>query len=144
MPQTTPFFVESICDWDLLLLLLLRRRRARRNRSRSRRVWVRSIFRRRQEYGEFHHLLQELRLSDPENHFRYLRMSKQTFDNLLEKVSHSNFIFLYTCIHKQVSPLLTHRHWGSINRPGISPAERLALTLRFLATGNSQVWLILN
>ena len=77
----------------LLLLLLLRRRRARRHSSTPRTVWVRSIFRRRQQQGEFHNLVQELRLSDPENHFRYLRMSKHTFDNLLGKVSFSNFNF---------------------------------------------------
>ena len=79
----------------LLLLLLLRRRRARRHSSTPRTVWVRSIFRRRQQQGEFHNLVQELRLSDPENHFRYLRMSKHTFDNLLEKVSLVTSIFLY-------------------------------------------------
>ena len=78
----------------LLLLVLLRRRRARVRRSRSRRsTWVRSIFRRRRQQGEYHNLLQEVRLSDPESHFRCLRMSKETFDKLLEMVKGVNFLF---------------------------------------------------
>ena len=71
----------------ILLLLLLRRRRSRKNRLfNSRREWVRSIFKRRRQQGEFHNLLQELRLVDPDSHFRYLRMSKETFDDLLRMV----------------------------------------------------------
>ena len=67
----------------LNLALYLRRRRRRRHR---RSVWVRSIFRRRRQQGEFHNLLQEMRLSDSESHFRYLRMTKERFDFLLSKV----------------------------------------------------------
>ena len=66
----------------LLMELLLRRRRKRYRQGRIvvRRVWVRAIFRRRREQGNFHNLLQEMRLSDPECHFNYLRMAKETFD----------------------------------------------------------------
>lgn len=39
----------------------------------------------------------------------------------------------------QVSPFLSRRGYSSSIRAEISPAERLALTLRFLATGDSQV-----
>ena len=39
----------------------------------------------------------------------------------------------------KVSPRLAKRHYGSSIRASISPAKRLAVTLRFLATGNSQV-----
>jgi hypothetical protein len=35
-----------------------------RNKPKRRRVWVHEIIRRRSELGEFHHLLQELRLDD--------------------------------------------------------------------------------
>ena len=41
------------------------------------------IFTRCQQQGEYYQLLQEMRLSDPESHFRYLRMSKERFDRLL-------------------------------------------------------------
>ena len=59
----------------------------RRKRKRRRRVWVREILAKRRQQGEFHNLLQELRLADPEYHFKYLRMSKEMFDVLLAKVS---------------------------------------------------------
>ena len=48
---------------------------------------MREIFARRREQGEYHNLVQELRQCDPESHFRYLRMSKETFDSLLAMVS---------------------------------------------------------
>ena len=67
----------------LLLILLLRKRQRRLRSGRVRREWVRSILRRRRLQGDFHNLLQELRSADPESHFRYLRMSRETFDNLL-------------------------------------------------------------
>ena len=49
----------------LLLVPLLRRRRRRREGAideKSKRVWVREIFRRRKEQGEFHNLVRERRL----------------------------------------------------------------------------------
>ena len=72
----------------ILLLILLRRKRQRRLRSVRviRREWVRSIFRRRRQQGDFHNFLQVLRLAHPESHFRYLRMSRETFDNLLRLI----------------------------------------------------------
>ena len=71
----------------ILLLILLRRKRQRRLRSvRVRREWVRSIFRRRRQQGDFHNFLQVLRLAHRESHFRYLRMSRETFDNLLRLI----------------------------------------------------------
>ena len=60
-----------------------------------------------------------MRLHESDSHFRYLRMSKATFDQLLAKVG----------------PLLVRRRYNSVVRPSI----RLALTLRYLATGNSQI-----
>ena len=60
----------------VIALLLRRRRRRKRMMERSRRYWVRDILSRRVQQGEYHNLLQEMRLSDPESHFSYLRMSK--------------------------------------------------------------------
>lgn len=62
-------------DEELLLLLLRRRRRRRRIRASkfnraTPRFWVRKIFQRREEYGEYHHLVQELRNEDREYFFR--------------------------------------------------------------------------
>ena len=43
----------------------------------------------------------------------------------------------------KVGPILTRTSYYSAERAAISPAERLALTLRYLATGNSQVTAVL-
>ena len=69
-----------------IIMGLLRRRRRRGRCRRVRKVWVRSIYRRRCQQGDFHSLLQEMRLSDPESHFRYMRMSRERFDSLLQMV----------------------------------------------------------
>ena len=103
----------------LLLLLLLVRRRARRGQRRTRRTWVRKINSNRVNLGEFHSLIQEMRLSDHDSFFKYFRMSPSRFDHLLSLIGPK--------IQRQNTNL----------RSAISPAERLAVTLRFLATGDS-------
>ena len=60
----------------------------------SRKVWVRSIFTKRRQQSEFYNLLQEVRLTDPESHFRYLRMSKERFDYLVSKVNIPDIYYL--------------------------------------------------
>ena len=126
----------------VLLLALLNRRRKRRQR-RIRTTWVRPVFIQRSQQGEFHHLLQEMGLTDTESHFRYLTMSKETFDLLLAKVIYfSDNVILYLLIlcYKVEPWLARSRHCSSHSvRTEITPAVRLAITLRFLATGNSQV-----
>ena len=57
------------------LLLIMRRRRKRRgkieiNPRRAPRFWIRQIFLLREEYGEYHRLLRELREGDREYFFR--------------------------------------------------------------------------
>ena len=57
------------------VMLLLRRRRRRRRRRlaalpNTPKFWVRDIFLRREELGEFHTLVQEMRNSDRESFFR--------------------------------------------------------------------------
>ena len=76
-------------DNDLASTIILGIIHRRRRRRQARRFWVHSIFTRRRQQGEYHNLLQEMRLSDPESHFRYLRMSKERFDSLLSKVKYS-------------------------------------------------------
>ena len=60
---------------ELLLLFLLRRRRKRRTLRRKLtrappRFWVRNIFQKREQLGEYHRLIQELRNEDREYFFR--------------------------------------------------------------------------
>ena len=97
------------------LLLLWRLRQQERQRlRRSRSCWVRPILLRRDQCGEYHTLVQEMRASDPEAHQRYFRMSVGDFDELLEKVRNK--------IEKAYTQL----------RDPISPGERLAVTLRYI------------
>ena len=112
----------------VLLVLCFLWRCHRRSKRRPRRFWVRGIFQRRIWQGAHHNLLREIRLNDTESHFRYLRMSRATFDELLLKVR----------------PFLRRQKYRSALRPEITPAERLAVTLRYLATGNSQMSLSFN
>ena len=80
----------------------------------------------------------------PDSHFRYLRMSKEFFDVLLSDKSCINILYGY-----RIYTNWTHN--AILGRPtfstsviryglcGISPSERLVLTLKFLATGTRQV-----
>ena len=109
---------------ELLLLLLLRRRRIRRLRERERkkkkRFWVREIYKRRDQVGEYATLLPELKSGDREFFYRYLRMSPDRFRHLLSTVE--------GLISKNDTNF----------RKSVSAEERLVVTLRFLATGDSQ------
>ena len=69
--------------------------------------------------GEFSMLVQEMRAIDKEKHHQYFRMSAAKFDFLARSIGE--------CIQHQ------RTHQAPIN-----VAERLAVTLRYLATGCSQ------
>ncbi|XP_068084402.1 putative nuclease HARBI1 [Anabrus simplex] len=86
----------------------------------KKRYWVHKLFTTRDEEGEFHTIFGRLR-NDQEKFVKYFRMSYSKFDNLLQ----------------QLKPHLTKKN--SKWRKSISAEERLALTLRYLASGNSQI-----
>ena len=92
--------MASVDELKVALLLALHLRQKRKKRKTAKRpMWVRYIFTRRQQQGEYHNLLQEMRVSDPESHFRYLRMSKERFDCLLAEVyAGHNSIILVMCM----------------------------------------------
>ena len=69
--------------------------------------------------GAYNNIIQELRVDDNENYRRYLRMNTDTFEELLALVS----------------PVLTKKH-TRLRKP-LSVEEKLACTLRCLATGES-------
>ncbi|XP_065310438.1 uncharacterized protein [Dermacentor albipictus] len=99
---------------NIALVLLVRRLRQKRKRT----MYIRELFEKRPQLSDYHHLVQELRQVDPEYHFKYFRMTKAKFDHLL------------SLVYERILHAPKHR------RP-IRPAERLAVTLRFLATGAS-------
>ncbi|KAK7938873.1 hypothetical protein WMY93_002199 [Mugilogobius chulae] len=96
----------------LLLIMALARRRRRS------RYWVHPINQQRRQQGDFYHLVQELRL-DSERHHKYFRMSAEQMDELLGMVGPD--------IRRQCTSY----------RAAIEPKQRLAVALRYLATGDS-------
>ena len=72
--------MEDSFEDETLLLFLLRRRRRRKgsklfqqsNTRAKPKFWVRSIFQKRESLGEYHRLIQELRIEDREYFFRFL------------------------------------------------------------------------
>ena len=88
-------------------------------------MWVRRIFQERKQKGEFHLLVEEMRLFDREYYFKYLRFSVSQFEELLQLVAPK----IAKCSEK---------------REPISPSERLSVTLRYLVTGNSHASLSSN
>ena len=103
----------------LLLLLLLHRRIERRQNRYKKSIWIRQLFLDREKKGEFQNLVRDLRLFDEEFFYRNFRMSTTNFEQILS----------------WVAPYISK---SSSRRPSTSPAERLIITLRYLATGDAQ------
>lgn len=83
-----------------------------------RRVWVKDWLKKRQRYSHMN-LLRDLSVHEPVDLFNFLRMNKCAFEGLLKKVN----------------PLIKKK--DTVMRYAVSPRERLTITLRYLATGNS-------
>ena len=71
---------DEVVGIALLTVLLSRRQKKRISK---RKMWVNSILSQRRQRGEYHTLLQEMRLNDTQAHFTYLRMSRERFEHLL-------------------------------------------------------------
>ena len=88
-------------------------------KTRDRQVWARDWMRRRQARGAFHQLVPELASEDEEAFINYFRMNQVKFH------------FVTARIQEKIAKKNT------LMREAISPAERLAVTLRYLATGET-------
>ena len=93
--------------------------RTQRQRKRTRKQWVRKWILKRKKFGAYAALLFDLRNSDTTSYSNFLRMDKVAFEEILNKVR----------LHIQKA--------DTRFRESISAEERLALTLRYLATGDS-------
>ena len=78
-------FEEYVALYVYILCTLILRRRLRRLRVRPRRMWSRAWLQRRRTRSCYNTLLQELRAEDIDE-YKNMRMSKETFNMLLEKV----------------------------------------------------------
>ena len=105
----------------LLLIMLLKRRKRRRQDKYKKDFWVRKIYQERTTKGEFHLLVQDLRLFDHFYFFQCFRMSPATYEKLLS----------------WVGPRIQRK--STRMRDPIGASERLTLTLRYLVSGDAQV-----
>ena len=101
----------------LSVVVLVKRLRRRRTTKRKHRFWVRKWLQHRERFGAYHHLMQEMKLLDTSSYRNFLRMDSSSFEELLNKVGQK----------------ITFR--DTTMRDAIPAGERLAVTLRFLATG---------
>ena len=93
-------------------------------RKRNRKLYMREWIARRKNKGIYHQLVKELEVEDLGAYRDFFRVTKSQFRFLTEKVS--------PIIAKKEQPYpLNHL------RPSIKPDERLAVTLRYLATGET-------
>nr|CAH7763600.1 unnamed protein product [Callosobruchus chinensis] len=75
---------------------------------------VHPLNKKRSQFGEFHHLFNDLRI-DNQRFFEYMRMSIDTFDYIIEKIGHKVNIT-----------------WKNCHSQPITIEERLMLTLRYI------------
>ncbi|XP_068088590.1 protein SLX4IP isoform X3 [Hyperolius riggenbachi] len=102
----------------LTVKMLMDKRRRLREKKRHRLYWVHPLISQRLSKGHFHTVYLELR-KYPRKFHEYARMTVNTFDELLEIVRPQLF---RECTNMRAS---------------ISPEERLLVTLRYLATGDT-------
>ena len=95
-------------------------RNKRRKRKRATRQWIQ----RRQERGVYHQLVQELALEDPQGYRNFLRLTKEQFRYVVNRVGPS--------LEKKPQPFPIN-----LVRQNVNVDERVAVTLRYLATGES-------
>ncbi|XP_021957054.1 protein ALP1-like [Folsomia candida] len=105
-------------DRRLITKILILRRLRRKLKRKVRAASIRPMFWNRVDQGDII-LMKELR-EDPHYHHRYFRMNMENFDEILMLIT------------GEITGKMTH------SRP-ISVEEKLGITLRFLATGASQI-----
>ena len=117
--------MDDIEDTILLLSLFRKRRKSRRliEKKKQRKFWVRPIFRERKLKGEFHTLIQDLKLFDSEYFFKQFQMTPTKLEELLS----------------WVAPKIEK---SSVRRKPIGPEQRLCVTLRYLITGDAHVTIL--
>jgi hypothetical protein len=110
----------ALLEGEELMLIHQQLAHAAGRRRRPRTMWVRPWLAadRRLQFGQYDQLMEELRLEDEQSFRNYLRMEPALFDEILQRVG--------PAITKQDTRM----------RPALEPGLKLAVTLRFLATGD--------
>lgn len=116
------YFNEDSGCWNLLTCVyVFQTSGKRRKRRKARSSWVRQWLshQRRQLYGHYTSLLNELRTEDEKSFFNYTRLPRGLYDEILQRIEGR--------IEKRST-------WF---RQALSPGLKLAITLRHLACGDS-------
>jgi hypothetical protein len=110
----------ALLEGEELMLIQQQLAHARMRRRTRRAMWVRPWLtaERRLQFGQYDQLMTELRMEDEQSFANYLRMQPVMFDELLERVG--------PAITKQDTRL----------RQALEPGLKLAITLRYLGTGD--------
>lgn len=85
----------------------------------KRSIWIRKWLRRRPNLGQYTRLVQELKKEDEKGYYNFLRMDYNMFKEILQR------------IEGRISKTTTNF------RKPLSPALKLAITLRYIAAGDS-------
>ena len=93
--------------------------RKKRRKIKPRRWYIRPWIADRENFGHYEHLVPQLRERDPDTFRYFLRMEPEMFDEILQRIFHR--------IEKQDTNF----------KKALDPGLKLAVTLRFLATGES-------
>jgi hypothetical protein len=112
----------SRSDWDQkkkMLVILMMLMDEEDSVMLKRRIWCRQWLIRRDERGAYHTIFRELAIEDTPGFAEYMRMPYAKFVELVEKIS-PFIVKQETCMRKS-----------------IDPCERLALAIRYLATGET-------
>jgi len=112
----------------LMIQVEVEQRRVQAIRRKKRSVWIRPWLRadQRLQFGHFSRLMEDLRVEDVKSFKNFLRLEPQMFDELVERVG--------------------PRIWrqDTTYRKALTPGLKMAITLRYLASGDSYMSLMYN
>ena len=115
--NSDPFVANMLSDTEARCLAIALALSLKRKEKKKRR-WMKEWLKRRNEYTH-ENILKDLRLSEPSDFQNFLRLDTTSFDELL----------------KVITPRIEKRN--TTIRDAIPPGQRLSITLRYLATGNT-------
>ena len=108
---------KRVVDIMAIALSTIHRMQSRIASKRRRKIWVKNWIKKRSIHGAYHQLMKELSCLDVSGYRNFVRMDSTSFETLIN----------------MVGPKVKRQ--DTVMRKAISPGERLAITLCFLATG---------
>ncbi|XP_066969148.1 uncharacterized protein [Macrobrachium rosenbergii] len=117
--EMSPFIIDYVHTMLLLEIAVIAANHMVKKKRRQRRVWAWPYLQKRMEQGHHHNLMEELSTEAQDLYKNFTQIDRSLFNKIVEQVT--------PYIQKKV------KFW----RKPIEPGLRVAITLRFLATGDS-------